>query len=82
MATARVHTKVQSVPSLALLAHLGVEGTYSFERSQSRTRVVCLAEVERWLGAGEGALDVFLVRVAKWESSGAVEVAFPVVDER
>ena len=35
--TVPVRTRVQVVPSLALLVHLGVGGTYSFERNQSRT---------------------------------------------
>jgi hypothetical protein len=80
-ATAHVRTRAQSALSLVLLVHLDVGGTCSFERSQSRTRMVCLAEAERWLGAGERALGVSLVGMAKWEFLGVVGVAFPAVDE-
>lgn len=79
--TVHVRTMAQSVPSLVALVHLGVGGTYSFERSQSRTRVVCLAEAERWLGAREGALDVFLVGVVRWGFLRVVGAAFPGADE-
>lgn len=44
---AYVHTRVQLVPSLVLLVHLGGEETYSFGRNQSRMQMVCLAEAER-----------------------------------
>ena len=43
--------------------------------------VVCLAEVELWLGAGEGMLSMLVVVVAKWELLEVVEVAFPEVNE-
>ena len=63
--TIHVRTRAQSVPSLVALVHLGVGETCSFERNQSQTQVVCLAEVERWPGAGEGTLGVFLAWVAR-----------------
>ena len=44
---AYAHTRAQLVPSLVLSVHLGGGGTYSFERIQSRMRMVCLAEAER-----------------------------------
>jgi len=63
--TSHVRTGAQSVPSLVLSVHLGVGGTCSFERSQSRRQAVCLAEVEQWLVVVEGALGVSLVGVVK-----------------
>ena len=79
--TGHVRIRAQSVPSLVALVHLDVGGTCSFERSQSQTRVVCLAEAERWLGAGEGMLGVFLAGVARWGFSRAGEAAFLGADE-
>lgn len=42
-----VRTKAQVVQSLVPLVHPGVGGIHSFERSQSRTQVVCSVEAER-----------------------------------
>ena len=45
--TVHVRIRAQSVPSLVPSVHPDAEGTYSFWRSQSQTRVVCLAGAER-----------------------------------
>jgi len=79
--TVHARTRVQSVPFLVALVHLGVGGTCSFERNQSQMWLVCLAEAERWLGVGEGALGVFLAGVVMWGFLRAAEAAFPGADE-
>ena len=47
VAITHARIRAQSVSSLVALVRPGAGGTYSSERSQSRTRVAYLAEAER-----------------------------------